>query len=55
MRLTPDNPSGLFQGFDNCFYIKDGEVMVRGGVEAPCYNDISLLDLMRVIAADNQR
>lgn len=55
MRLTTDNPSGLFQGLDNCFYIKDGKVMVRGGGEAPGYDNISLLDLMRVIAADNQR
>ena len=57
MRLTTDNPSGLFQGLDNCFYIKDGKVMVRGGGEAlgcddisPHYDNIFLLDFMRIIA-----
>lgn len=57
MRLTTDNPSGLFQGLDNCFYIKDGKVMVRGGGEAlgcddvsPHYDNIFLLDFMKVIA-----
>ena len=53
MRLTTDNPSGLFQGLDNCFYIKGGKVMVRGGGKTPGYDDILLLDLMRVIAADD--
>ena len=42
MRLTTDNPSGLFQGLDNCFYIKDGKVMVRGGAEALGCDDNSL-------------
>ena len=57
MRLTTDNPSGLFQGLDNCFYIKDGKVMVRGGAKAlGCddislhYDNISLFDFMRIIA-----
>ena len=57
MRLTTDNPSGLFQGLDNCFYIKDGKVMVRGGTEAlgcgdvsPHYDNIFLLDFMKIIA-----
>lgn len=57
MRLTTDNPSGFFQGLDNCFYIKDGKVMVRGGGEAlgcddisPHYDNIFLLDFMKIIA-----
>lgn len=57
MRLTTDSPSGLFQGLDNCFYIKDGKVMVRGGGEAlgcddisPQYDNIFLLDFMKIIA-----
>ena len=57
MRLTTDNPFELSQGLDNCFYIKDGKVMVRGGAEAlGCddislhYDNISLLNFMRIIA-----
>lgn len=53
MRLTTDNPSGLFQGLDNCFYIKDGKVMVRGGAEALGCDDISLLDFMKIIALNS--
>ena len=60
MRLTTDNPSGLFQGLDNCFYIKDVKVMVRGGGEAlgcddvsPHYDNIFLLDFMKIIASNS--
>ena len=60
MRLTTDSPSGLFQGLDNCFYIKDGKVMVRGGGEAlggddisPHYDNIFLLDFMKIIASNS--
>ncbi len=60
MRLTTDSPSGLFQGLDNCFYIKDGKVMVRGGGEALGCDDISLhydniflLDFMKIIASNS--
>lgn len=59
MRLTTDSPSGFFQGLDNCFYIKDGKIMVRDGAEALGCDDISLhydnillLDFMKIIASN---
>lgn len=49
-RLTTDTPSDNFETSLNLFYVRDGDVFVRGGGDAPDYADISLTDFIREVA-----
>lgn len=46
-RLTDDNPTDNLRTSMNLFYVRDGNVFVRGGGAAPDYADISLNDFIR--------
>lgn len=49
-RLTDDNPTDNLGTSMNLFYVRDGNVFVRGGGAAPDYADISLNDFIRKAA-----
>lgn len=50
-RLTTDTPENNTQRALNRFFIKDGETWVRGGGEAPDYQDVTLYAFIRRIIA----
>jgi len=47
MRLTTEKPKGNLETALNLFYCKDGTTWVRGGGEAPSYDDVKLPDWIR--------
>ena len=49
-RLTTDNPQDNLENALNLFYVKDGWTWVRGYDPGPGSEDISLNDLVRLIA-----
>ncbi len=52
-RLTNDNSQDNMGQALNLFYAKDGETWVRNGGEGPDYADISLYNLVRLIAREH--